>query len=61
MPTDAACVYWDACVVLSYINADSERLPVLEELLAEARRGEARIVISALSVGEVALAAEEQR
>ena len=61
MPTDAACVYWDACVVLSYINADSERLPVLEELLAEARRGEARIVTSTLSVVEVAFAAEEQR
>ena len=61
MPTDAACVYWDACVVLSYINADSERLSVLEELLAEARRGEARIVTSTLSVVEVAFAAEEQR
>lgn len=61
MPTDAACVYWDACVALSYINADSERLPVLEELLAEARRGEAKIVTSTLSVVEVAFAAEEQR
>ena len=61
MPTDAARVYWDACVVLSYINADAERLPVLEELLAEARRGEARIVTSTPSVVEVAFAAEEQR
>ncbi len=61
MPTDAARVYWDACVVLSYINADSERLPVLGELLAEARRGKVRIVTSTLSVVEVAFAAEEQR
>lgn len=61
MPTDVACIYWDACCALSYVNADAERLPVLEEVLTEARRGTSRIITSIMSVVEVAFAAEEQR
>ena len=49
-------VYWDANVMLSYLNAVPERLPVIEELLRQSRAAAIEIVTSALSIAEVAFA-----
>jgi predicted nucleic acid-binding protein len=53
-------VYWDANVVLSYLNAVPERLAVIEELLRRARAKDIEIVTSALSITEVAFAQGEK-
>lgn len=56
----APLVYWDACNFLSYINRIPDRLPMLEALLAESRKGAIRIITSTLSLVEVAFGAAEQ-
>lgn len=53
-------VYWDANVLLSYLGAVPERLPVIDELLRQARAKEIEIVTSALSIAEVAFAQGEK-
>lgn len=53
-------LYWDACVFLSYINELPDRLPDIEALLDEAKRGEIQIITSTVSVAEVAFGAAEQ-
>jgi predicted nucleic acid-binding protein len=53
-------LYWDACVMLSYINRDKDRIGDLDALLAEAARNEVVIISSVLSVAEVAFAAVER-
>jgi predicted nucleic acid-binding protein len=52
--------YWDACVFLSYINGDADRLPEIENLLEAARQGAIEIVTSMVSIVEVARGAQEQ-
>lgn len=61
MQTEPTRVYWDACVLLSYISATSDRTPVIEQVLEEARQHACEIVTSTLSVVEVAFGAEEQQ
>ncbi len=58
--TPPPLIYWDACNFLSYINKIPDRLPILDALLAEGRRGDIRIVTSTLSLVEVAFGAVEQ-
>ena len=53
-------VYWDACVFLSYINGEQERLPMIDALLEESRSGEIEIITSTVSLAEVAFAEEER-
>lgn len=53
-------VYWDACVFLSYVNGLPDRLPDIDALLAEARRGEIDILTSTISMVEVAFGRVEQ-
>ncbi len=53
-------VYWDACVFLSYINGEQERLPVIDALLEESRSGKIEIITSTVSLAEVAFAEEER-
>lgn len=53
-------IYWDSCVPLSYVNGTADRVPVIEELLRHARRGEVELLTSVLSITEVAFAAAEQ-
>lgn len=60
MPDESSRVYWDANVLLSYVDGDPDRLPTIEELLRQARAREIEIVTSALSQVEVAFAASEK-
>jgi len=60
MPGEPRPVYWDACVLLSYINEVTERVSVIDELLRQSRAGEVRLLTSALSQVEVAFAASEK-
>lgn len=53
--TDALRIYWDANVVLNYLNEhDPGRVQTLDGLLYRARKGEIEIVTSTLTVVEVA-------
>lgn len=55
-----ARIYWDANILLSYLNAVPDRLAVIEELLRQARAEDIEIVTSALSITEVAFAQGEK-
>lgn len=59
MPDERPRVYWDANVLLSYVDGDADRLPTVEELLRRSRARELELVTSALSQVEVAFAASE--
>ncbi len=60
MPDEARPIYWDACVLLSYINGMPERVLVIDELLRQSRAGQVELITSAISQVEVAFAASEQ-
>lgn len=51
--------YWDANVFLSYVDGTPERLPHIDALLSQARRGEIEIVTSVASITEVAFGSVE--
>ncbi len=53
-------VYWDANVLLSYLNAVPDRLPAIEELLRRSRAQEIEIITSSVSIAEVAFAQGEK-
>jgi predicted nucleic acid-binding protein len=52
--------YWDACVFLSGINANPERLPIVEGILDDCDQGKAEVYTSILSIAEVAFAETEK-
>jgi predicted nucleic acid-binding protein len=52
--------YWDACVFLSAINANPDRLPIIESILDDCDRGKVEIYTSILSIAEVAYAYTEK-
>ncbi len=60
MPEQLRRVYWDACVFLSYVDEDPDRVQDIQTLLDEARRGEIEIVTSTASIVEVAFGAAER-
>jgi len=60
MPNDADVLYWDADVLLSYINGVEGRVEHVRALLADADNGVVDIFTSMLSVTEVAFAAQEK-
>ncbi len=53
-------LYWDACVFLSAINANKDRLPTINSLLDDCDAGNLTIFTSYLSVAEVAFAESEK-
>ena len=53
-------IYWDANVLLSYLNAVPERVATIEELLRKARAKDIEIVTSSLSLVEVAFVRAEK-
>jgi predicted nucleic acid-binding protein len=53
--------YWDSNVFLSAINANPERLPVIEAILDDCDHGDVEIHTSVLSIAEVAFAEFEKR
>jgi predicted nucleic acid-binding protein len=59
--TEVKRLYWDSNVFLSAINANSERLPVIEALLDDCDHGDLEIHTSVLTIAEVAFAESEQR
>jgi predicted nucleic acid-binding protein len=52
--------YWDAGVFLSGINANADRVPVIEAILDDCDQGKAEIYTSILSIAEVAYAETEK-
>jgi len=59
MPTEPPRVYLDACVLLSFVNETADRMPAIEQVLAESRQQKIELITSTMSVVEVACAAEE--
>lgn len=59
MPADRR-VYWDACVLLAYVEGEPDRADVIEEVLDVARAGTIEIVTSIISQVEVSFAASER-
>ncbi len=59
MPEASRRVYWDANVLLSWIDDHPERAPTIELLLGDARSGALEIVTSLVSTVEVAFAKSE--
>ncbi|MFH2103091.1 MAG: PIN domain-containing protein [Chloroflexota bacterium] len=58
---DEHLYYWDANLFMSYLNGDSDRLPVIEAILDEIEKGgKDKIVTSVLSKIEVAWVASEK-
>ncbi len=53
-------VYWDACVLLAYVNGEPERAPNIRALLGEAERGEWEVITSVYTITEVAFATTEK-
>jgi predicted nucleic acid-binding protein len=62
MPDQRQRVYWDANVWLAYVNGESDRLPILDALLADSSspKGGIEIYTSELSEVEVAFGKSEQ-
>jgi len=54
MPDKPRRIYWDSCVLLSYVNGDDDRKDLLEQLFEEAEAEAIEILTSTLSVVEVA-------
>ncbi|MFN8187799.1 MAG: type II toxin-antitoxin system VapC family toxin [Gaiellales bacterium] len=61
MPDRPPLLYWDADVLLSWVEDHPERSPLIELLLGDARAGKLEIVTSVLSQVEVAYSATERR
>jgi len=53
-------VYWDANVILNYINEDATHKPTLGAFLEDGENGLVELVTSTLSLAEVAFAAAEK-
>jgi predicted nucleic acid-binding protein len=60
MPGEPLLIYLDACVLLSYIDGDEDRLPIIDELFRRARAGELELITSVLSQIEVAFSSTEK-
>jgi predicted nucleic acid-binding protein len=58
---DVPRFYWDACVFLSYVNEDEDRVGDISSLLESAGKDEIEIVTSTVSVVEVAFGAAERK
>jgi predicted nucleic acid-binding protein len=57
---DIPRVYWDACVLLHYIEGTPDRVETIASLLDAAERGEAIVYTSQLSIAEVAFGKEKK-
>ena len=59
MPDETVFIYWDACVLLSYVNGTADRLPHLDAFLEKSGKS-IQLITSAVSIVEVAFAKAEQ-
>lgn len=53
--------YWDACVFLSYLEDDPDRVSHIESMLSKAAEGKIHLLTSMLSVTEVAYTSYEKQ
>jgi predicted nucleic acid-binding protein len=53
-------IYWDADVLVSYVEDVPDRAPMIEGLLAQARANDIELVTSVISIAEVAYAETER-
>ena len=53
-------IYWDACVFLSIIEGHPDRIPIIEAIVDDCKRGTLEIFTSTLSIAEVAFAKSEK-
>lgn len=62
MPGKPLLIYWDSCVFLSYIDADKDRIHVLDAILDDVYRSNQtkKIVTSILAKTEVIASAQER-
>lgn len=62
MPGRPQFIYWDSCVFLSYIDADKDRIDVLDAIFDDIQRsnGAKKIITSILTKTEVIASAEER-
>jgi predicted nucleic acid-binding protein len=60
MPGDEPIIYWDSNVLLSYLNGDEDRLPIIDELFRRSRAAEVGLITSVISEVEVACVASEK-
>ena len=54
------CFYWDACVFLSAINGNDDRVHIIEAILEDCDLGNVEVYTSMLSITEVAFAEAEK-
>ncbi len=60
MPGELPVIYWNSNVLISYLDGDEDRLPVIDEILRRSRAGEAELLTSVMSQVEVAFIASEK-
>jgi predicted nucleic acid-binding protein len=60
MPEEPRRVYWDSNVVLSYLNGEPDRVPIIEELFKQARAEEIELLTSSVSRVEIAFVQSEK-
>lgn len=60
MPVKPRLLYWDACVLLSFLNGDEERGDVIRQHLDMAHKGEVELFTSTVSQVEIAYGSQEQ-
>lgn len=60
MPGSGPIIYLDSCVLISYIDGDADRLPVIEELFRRSRASEIELITSAVTQVEVAFDSNER-
>lgn len=61
MPDDIPMYYWDACVLLSYLEGRPDRIHDISAFLNDAENGRVSIVTSDVSIVEVAFVAHERK
>ena len=60
MPDALTRIYWDADVLVSYIEDNPQRAPMIGGLLAQARSNEVELLTSVISIAEVAFVETER-
>lgn len=60
MPGDEPVIYWDSNVLISYLDGDEDRLPIIDELFRRSRAREIDLITSVVSQVEVAYIASEK-
>lgn len=62
MPARGNFIYWDACTIISYLQAIKDRVDILEEILFLSSRGKGpQVITSVLSKAEVAYVSKDDK